>query len=146
MRTRQQSAHGFTLIEMMITVAIIGILAAIAYPAYQEQVRKSRRADCSGALLGLAQAMERYFSANTTYVGASLGGTAGDIYPNRCPIDGGVITYDLRIAVATASAYTVQAVPTGAQLGDQCGTLTLNQALTKNMLGAAAGLTPADCW
>ncbi|MCP4091353.1 MAG: prepilin-type N-terminal cleavage/methylation domain-containing protein, partial [Gammaproteobacteria bacterium] len=53
-------SRGFTLIELMIVVAIVGILAAIAYPSYQEQVRKSRRADANGALLGLANAMQRH--------------------------------------------------------------------------------------
>ncbi|MFI3186333.1 MAG: prepilin-type N-terminal cleavage/methylation domain-containing protein, partial [Methylococcaceae bacterium] len=58
----KQSQAGFTLIELMVTVAIVGILAAIAYPSYQDSVRKSRRADASGALLGLANAMERHFT------------------------------------------------------------------------------------
>jgi len=50
----------FTLIELMVTVAIVGILASIAYPSYQDSVRKSRRADVKGVVLGLANAMERH--------------------------------------------------------------------------------------
>ncbi|MBT5967504.1 MAG: prepilin-type N-terminal cleavage/methylation domain-containing protein, partial [Gammaproteobacteria bacterium] len=56
---KAREIKGFTIIELMITVAIIGILASIAYPSYQESVYKSRRADGKGALLGLANAMER---------------------------------------------------------------------------------------
>ena len=56
------NTKGFTLIELMIAVAIVGILAGIAYPSYQDSVRKSRRADAQGALLGFANAMERYFT------------------------------------------------------------------------------------
>ena len=86
---------GFTLIELMIVVAIVGILAAIAYPSYTEQVRQSRRSDCEGALTGLASAMERYFTVNNTYVGAAVG--AGGIFPNQCPIDGNTAYYTLQI-------------------------------------------------
>ena len=58
---------GFTLIELMITVAIVGILASIAYPSYQDSVMKSRRADVKGVLLGLTNAMERRFTETNSY-------------------------------------------------------------------------------
>ena len=139
--------HGFTLIELMIVVAIVAILAAIAYPSYQEQVRKSRRADCAGALTGLASAMERYFTANSTYAGATLGtGAATDIYGDQCPVDGGTATYNLTVESATQTAFEIRATPTGPQTGDRCGTLTLTQTGQKGILGADAGLTVQDCW
>lgn len=135
---------GFTLIELMIVVAIVGILAAIAYPSYTEQVRQSRRSDCEGALTGLASAMERYFTVNNTYVGAAVG--AGGIFPNQCPIDGNTAYYTLQIPSATATGFTLQAARTGPQSGDKCGTLTLTSTGQKGVTSAATGITWQDCW
>ncbi len=98
------NTKGFTLIELMITVAIVGILAGIAYPSYQDSVRKSRRADAQGALLGFANAMERYFTVNNSYLGA--------------PVDGGTPYYNLTISAAASNAYTLQATPINSQAGD----------------------------
>ncbi|MDV7393712.1 type IV pilin protein, partial [Arthrospira platensis SPKY1] len=72
MRNRTMSV-GFTLIEVMIVVAIIAILAAIAYPSYQEQVRKSRRADAKVSLLDAVQRQERFFTVNNQYTGVLVG-------------------------------------------------------------------------
>lgn len=120
---------GFTLIELMITVAIIGILAAIAYPSYTRQVQKTRRADAKGALMGLSNAMERYFTENNRYTGAATGpadtGTPR-IFATQSPVSGGTKYYDLRITAATASAYTIEADPVGTQDSDPCGKLTLS--------------------
>jgi type IV pilus assembly protein PilE len=145
-----KQSKGFTLIELMIVVAIVGILAAIAYPSYQEQIRSSRRGDCAGALAGLANAMERFYTMNNTYEGAADVATGAPDpallgYPATCPVDGGTATYDLTIA-ATASTFTVSAAPTGAQTGDTCGTLTLTNTGTKGVTDASAGKTWQDCW
>jgi len=67
---KQLQQNGFTLIELMIALAIVGILAAIAYPSYQDSVMKSLRTDATGALLGLANAMERHFTETNSYLGA----------------------------------------------------------------------------
>lgn len=66
--------QGFTLVELMIAVMVVGILAAIAVPSYQESLRKSRRADAQGALLNFSNAMERQFTANNNYCGLSQAG------------------------------------------------------------------------
>lgn len=121
---------GFTLIELMITVAIVAILASIAFPSYQSQMRKTRRADAQGALMGLANAMERFFTEKNTYLGAASGGAntgAPAIFATQAPIDGATKYYDLSINAATATTYTIQAAPIAgsAQAGDSCGTLSL---------------------
>jgi type IV pilus assembly protein PilE len=127
----KQASQGFTLIELMITVAIVGILAAIAYPSYQEYVKKSRRVDAEGVLLGLANAMERRFTETNSYVGAT--NPAAGTY------------YTVTISASTASSYTLSAAPTGAQSTDKCGTLTLTQTGAKGFT-AATGITLDDCW
>jgi type IV pilus assembly protein PilE len=148
MRSRTKP-KGFTLIELMIVVAIIGILAAIAYPSYQDSVRKSRRADAKAALLGFSNAMERHFTVSNTYEGAAAGGTdtgtpAATIYPAEAPIDGGTKYYDLTINAAGGSSFTLWAAPKGAQASDPCGTLTLTHTGAKNVSGAS--YTKDQCW
>lgn len=141
--------QGFNLVELMITVAIVGIIAAVAYPSYQEQVRGTRRADCAGALVSLGNAMERFYTVNSTYQGAAAGGAntgAPAVFPTSCPVDGGTATYNLTIQAATASTYTLQAAPVGAQAGDRCGSFTLTNTGLKGVTGAEAGVTWQDCW
>lgn len=115
------STKGFTLIELMIVVAIIGIIAAFAYPSYQDSVKSSRRSDAQGALLGLANAMERHYTTNNSYLGAgTTGGNTGapTIFADESPIDGSVKYYDLTISEVTATTYKLRATPKNAQAGD----------------------------
>ena len=120
----------FTLIELMAVVAIIGILAAIAIPSYQESMRKSRRADAQGALLNFANGMERHFTESNTYCGVSQWGndSCGDggefdsggrpfatVYAPPAETD---LNYEIIILNATPNTFTLQASPEGAQMGD----------------------------
>ncbi len=143
---RQLQQMGFTLIELMVTVVIVGILAGIAYPSYQDSVMTSRRADAKGALLGLANAMERRFTERNSYLGAgTTDGNTGSptIFSATSPIDGGTAYYNLSINAVTASTYTLHAAPTGAQANDRCGTLSLTQA---GVRGISSALPVAECW
>ena len=133
-----RNASGFTLIEIMITIVIVGILASIAYPSYVNQMQQARRADCQAALMQLAGVMERDFSRNNQYRNLIAAGG----FPNQCPIDGGNASYTLGYQALTATTYTLQATPAGSQGGDPCGTLTLTNTLLK---GQSSG-TLAECW
>jgi len=116
MRHKQQ---GFTLVEIMVVLVIMSILVMVAYPAYQGQVKKSRRADTQASLLSLSNALERYFTANNTFDGAVLGN--GGIYPAESPIDGATKYYNLGLTLsADKLTYTISAVPKNAQAGDGC--------------------------
>lgn len=130
--------RGFTLIELMIVVAIIAIIAAVALPSYQSQTRDARRTDAAAVMLQARQQMERFYSKNYTYVGATAGGTITD----KAPIDGAARHYTLSLSNLTATTFTITAAPQDSQTGDSCGSLTINQAGTK----AATGGTVDNCW
>lgn len=138
-----KSNLGFTLIEVMIVVLIISVLTAIAYPSYQEHVRKSRRSECEGVMTTAANALERRYSVSNTYQDAAGGAGLPDGVPPTCPADGGVVFYNLNLVVPNASTFTLSAVPAGAQADDKCGTLTLTHTGAK---GQATGMTAANCW
>ena len=137
--------RGFTLTELLIVVAILGIIAALAYPSYQTSVEKSRRADAKAALLELAQFMERTYVENKTY---QPGGVTPALPFTEAPKDSGNKYYDLAFNAIGANSFTLRAAPkagTG-QADDHCGTLTLAQTGQKGLVGAHAGVTVADCW
>lgn len=126
-----------TLIELMIVVAIIGILAGIAYPSYQESVRKSRRAEAHTNLFALQLAMEKARGNCATY--ASGFGTGG-CTSSQVNYTANSSYYTLSISGASGSDYTLTATATGAQASDtDCATITLTRDGTQ-------GGTTANCW
>ncbi len=132
---------GFTLIEVMIVVAIVGILSAIAMPSYNEYIRRGHRADARAGLLQAAQWLERAATAQGVYP-TTLPATltwAGDV-SKRYQID-----FE---AGNTNAAFTLVATrkSPGAQADDKCGDFTLTNTGTRGANNLASGTTAADCW
>ena len=145
---KRQLMRGFTLIELMITVAIVAILASIAYPSYQEQVAKSRRNEATNALMIGAQALERYYSANGRYTTTVGGSDLPAVFPTRVPENGGVYYIISADGTPAANTFTLIAKRSGTMSGDSCGDFTLDEtgdmALKNKPSGSGESL--ADCW
>jgi len=142
----RRAQRGFTLIELMIVVAIIGILAAVAYPAYNSSVRKSRRADAKTALLDLAQREERFMSTGNTYskTPSQLGYPTGTAFPmNILSGSKSYYTMDVTYDSAKPTLFKATATPTGDQTKDKCGSFSIEQSGAQTVGGTAAA---ADCW
>lgn len=144
-RRRPESSAGFSLIELVIVVAIVGILSAIAYPSYLQSITKSRRAAAEACLANFATHMERFYTTNMRYTEAD--GSAPDLPALDCASAQGTgehYTYAFN-AAPTVSTFVLQAQPKGTQATRDagCGTLTLNHAGTRNVTGSYG---VDNCW
>lgn len=137
---------GFGLIEVMVTVAIIGILLAIAYPSYQSHIINSHRAEVESTLEAMATAMERYRGENSTYAGARGAGNIpnSNVFPSQAPIDSSDKVYNLTIPAEAERSYTLRATPIAGTVQDGNGYLELTSTGIKRWDKDNSGSTSAS--
>lgn len=121
--------RGFTLIELMITVAILAILASVAYPSYRDHVAKGRRAEAKTVAVEASQWMERFFAENYRYDENSKGTAVTDsaLFAGRFPQapKSGTASYNISLVDLTRQTYTIQLARTGSMASDKCGDLLI---------------------
>ena len=144
-RRQSPKPNGFTLIELMIVVAVVGILAAVAYPSYMDQVRKSRRSDAVAALSTVQQAQERWRANNPTYANQTQATTSTTANPPGLGLsatsNGGYYTWAVSSNTGTGYTLTATAVNGTSQKKDTgCDTLTVT------VTNGSANKTPDTCW
>ena len=128
-----------TLLELMIVVVVIGLLGAVALPAYQSSVRKAHRAEARTALTTAAQRLERFYTENSGYDTATL--EKAGISPAS---ENGYYALALDVTAGVLNTYKLTATPQGAQATDACGKLTLDQTGKRDV--ADATLSATECW
>jgi len=131
MQARKQE-RGFTMIELMITVAVIGILVAIGLPSYSNAVRKSNRSEAQSALMNIATRQQQMLVDTRKYVA-----TVEELKVTVPAKVSSNYNVTITLGTGTAPSFVATATPLGSQTKDSCGTLTVDQNNTK---------LPANCW
>jgi len=136
--------EGFTLTELMITVAIVGILAAIAIPSYAAYVRRVNRTDATRAMLQDAQALQRCYSQYFSYTPTA---------PNTCPVVAGTTTspagyYSIAVTISSATQYQIVATPQKSpQTSDTaCASFTLLSSGQESAQNSGGADSTTSCW
>ncbi len=136
MQKNHGCSAGFTLVELLIAVVVVGILAAVAWPSYQDSLRKSHRADAQAFLMDLAQQEQRYFLDARAYASFT---TLNPTVP--AAVSGYYATPVVTIpSGATPPTFSISISPTGAQAADSCGTLTIDSS------GNKTSSSGSNCW
>ena len=144
----RNTSRGFTLTELMIVLAILGVISAVAYPSYTQYVLKGKRAEAKTRLLQVAQLQERYFTENNTYTTniAGLLGVTGTVYSSEAnnATSGYQITAAAAPSQTIATSFVLTATPQLNQTADtKCGSLTLANTGAKGKTGTGS---LSDCW
>ncbi len=133
---------GFTFIELLIAIVIVGILTAVAIPSYSSYVLKTKRTEAQALLIEVAGKQVRFHSENNTYTAVigelGYGAAAATSYESESA------TYDISVSVADAISFTLTATPKNTQASDECGSLGYNSAGVKTISGST--ITLEECW
>lgn len=132
--------HGFTLIELVIAIAIVGIIASIAIPSYTSYVTRANRVGATTELMVDAALIEKYYSANNTYDDATLANiNAAAVSENDL--------YNMSLSNLGARTFTITATAIGSQASDDvCDAFTLNQNGDKGAVNSSNGDSSSECW
>jgi type IV pilus assembly protein PilE len=143
----QPDTRGFTLIELMVVVAVVAILSAVALPSYLRYVNRTHRGDAAAKLEEARSYMETFYGANQYNYAVTVAGAPVQLPPSVAVAPAGAVGTQIRYNISfqgapTRNTFVLRAVPVNAQATDECGTLTLDQAGTRGVTQSSV----ANCW